>query len=60
MNLTSDERELIEKNIIAKNIDDIYSTIPKTDKERKVVFNICKKNLKQLSWDEVIKAMPFF
>ena len=60
LNMSSQEREEIEKSIIKKNIDKVYKILPKTDDQRKEVFLICKKHIDKLSWNEVIKSMPFF
>jgi glycosyltransferase involved in cell wall biosynthesis len=60
LSLSSQDREVIEKEIIKKNIDEVYKVLPKNDKQRQAVFNVCKKHLDKLSWTEVIKSMPFF
>ncbi|MCL2063308.1 MAG: hypothetical protein FWG98_02915 [Candidatus Cloacimonetes bacterium] len=60
LNISSQDREIIEKDIIKKNIDKVYKILPKTDTQRKDVFLTCKKHVDKLSWNEVIKAMPFF
>ena len=59
LNLSLQEREEIEKQIIAKHINEIYNIIPKSEAQRKQIFDLCKKHLNKLSWDEVIKDMPF-
>ena len=59
MSLSSEERVKIEKNIILKNIDKVYKILPKTDAERKIIFDICRKHTGKLSWNNVLKTMPF-
>ena len=59
LNLNEEMREKIEKEIIKKQVSKVYNIIPKTEKERKKMFTICQNNMVKLSWDEVIKSMPF-
>ena len=57
LTLSSQEREMIEKDIIRQNVDKVYKILPKTDEQRKEVFDICKKHILKLSWNEVIRDM---
>jgi len=59
INETNDFRVSIEKKIITDCANKIYKIIPKNEQERLVVFNVCKKHLNKLSWEEVIKDLPF-
>jgi len=58
--ISSNERVLIEKEIIRENAEQIYAILPKSDKQREKVFEICNKHKHKLSWDEVVKGMPVF
>ena len=60
LNISSNDRVRIEKEIIKKNISKVYKIIPKNEKEREEMFKICKKHLTKLSWNDVIKTLPFF
>ena len=53
--ITHEERDKIEKLILKKNIDKVYKLIPKSDIQRKEVFNLCKKYMNKITWNEVIK-----
>jgi len=58
--ISSYDRVRIEKEIIKDSADQIYAILPKNDKQREKVFEICRKHKHKLSWDEVVKAMPVF
>ncbi len=55
--LTSDQRSIIEKQIIKREVKQIFKKIPKTDKEREKLFNICQRETSYLEWEDICKGI---
>jgi hypothetical protein len=53
--LNSDERTLIEKEILKKEAKSIFNKLPKTDNDRKKLFEVCINLSSGLEWESISK-----
>ncbi|MCL1827733.1 MAG: hypothetical protein FWG20_06805 [Candidatus Cloacimonetes bacterium] len=59
INESAEYRVTLEREKLAECANKIYKTIPVNDEERKEILEVCKKNMHKLSWEEVVKDLPF-
>jgi len=55
MGLTSEKREMLEELSIGKEIEQIYTLIPKTPQERFIIFEKVQNYVKKLDWESVVR-----
>ncbi|MDD4156741.1 MAG: hypothetical protein PHY08_09235 [Candidatus Cloacimonetes bacterium] len=60
LNLTNYERTEIEKNVLKSEAVNIFNLLPKNNKERETLFNLCQEYAHRLSWNETIKNWNLF